>query len=89
MWLVLDYFCDTIYILDTIVRLRTGKTQTGISNNIVTRIPLGHRNIIWHLKEIQHHRNHTERRQHFFVLFNFNFWMQLTPLPVSEMRQTV
>lgn len=30
MWLVLDYSCDAIYILDTIVRLRTGKTHTGI-----------------------------------------------------------
>ncbi|XP_062393378.1 cyclic nucleotide gated channel subunit alpha 2b [Sardina pilchardus] len=30
MWLVLDYFCDSIYILDTIVRLRTGFLEQGL-----------------------------------------------------------
>ena len=26
MWLVLDYFCDGVYILDVVVRLHTGTT---------------------------------------------------------------
>ncbi|XP_048087573.1 cyclic nucleotide gated channel subunit alpha 2b [Alosa alosa] len=30
MWLVLDYLCDSIYILDTIVRLRTGFLEQGL-----------------------------------------------------------
>lgn len=34
MWLVLDYFCDGIYILDVVVRLHTGTGHDSKSERV-------------------------------------------------------
>ncbi|XP_063058706.1 cyclic nucleotide gated channel subunit alpha 2b [Engraulis encrasicolus] len=38
MWLVLDYFCDGIYILDTFIRLRTGFLEQGLLVKDLSRL---------------------------------------------------